>query len=43
MEKRFNDLYKAENDSHGYYGYDSPPEDTPPKNTSYFSKLNFSR
>jgi hypothetical protein len=38
MEKRFNDLYKTENDARGYYGYDEAPEDTPPKNTSYFSK-----
>jgi len=40
IEKRFHDLYKIENDSHGYYGYDEKPDDTPPeKPTSYFSKL----
>ena len=29
MEKNFNDLWKAENDSHGYYGYDKTPTPTP--------------
>lgn len=29
MEKNFNSLWKAENDSHGYYGYDKTPTPTP--------------